>query len=200
MKFKMLVAFFALVLASAFTSAADKTFTQKLDEVERKLGKDKVIRPEAMAEKFGFTYTEDQLRQLEEDLPSGIRLRWLKHSKEYVLHPGPTVSLSEFHTGKYHNPEAKVKWGAIKNVASAIPLSPNERIPEAIELVWMMVGYFKTHFIKLFPDTFVRSSTITPMNGAVVVGLFTGDQPVIYNEAAAYAENRIVDLVPAGKR
>lgn len=137
-----------------------------------------IIFPDEIAEARGLSYSEDQLKQLTNTLPSEGMLRWLK-SNNYALMPAPPEPLSLLEIKNldgifYPNddrwwsydlglPKTTFEWLAIRK--DVVPESTNKKwnrqcrllgseeyIPSVAELGWFITTYYTVRRIKLFED------------------------------------------------
>ena len=159
------------------------------------------ITPEEVAKARGLVYTDDQLAELAETVPSLDVLEWCKANGYAVMPASPSamsllevraVKSNHFYSksgGWYENEnfarEDKTSFGwlairktPVKNSTSKTwgeqnkLLSKLETVPNAAEMSWFITTYYEVRGIRLFENIYVRTSSLDSHGYHVRVGLF----------------------------
>ena len=160
------------------------------------------ISPEEVAE-HGISYTPEQLKQLANTLPSQNVLQWCKDNGYAVVAGSPTeMSLLDIRSTKPSlfysktkgwcanqpfatNEKVTCRWLAIRK--NPVPkslnkkwdaqqklLSETEQVPNAAEMIWFIITYYKVRGVRLFQNVYVRTSSVPSSYSCVHVGRFSG--------------------------
>ena len=187
----------------AYIVAGINRFTAKVpdyDLVRTILGKDFIF-PEEVAKSRGVVYTDDQLAQLGDTVPSQEVLEWCRDNG-YMVVAGPNRPMSMleirylrsdyFYSKKggwyaeqafARNDKADTRWSMLRK--EPVPestsknwteqqalLSDNEITPNAAELVWCVTTYKAIRNVYLLPSIYVRTSSLDSGGIRVIVGCF----------------------------
>ena len=176
---------------------------QKGYEPARTILGDDFISPEEVAEARGVSYTAEQLTQLADTLPSAEVLQWCKDNGYAVVAGSPTEmslldvrsaksSLFYFKTEGWYanqpfaaNEKVTCRWLAIRKAEVSNSLnkkwdaqqklhSENEQVPNAAEMSWFITTYYEVRGVRLFPNVYVRTSSVASDVSRVGVGGFGG--------------------------
>jgi len=185
----LLISFFAF--SGSYASAyAQENATTKNESVARDIMGDDIIFPEEVAKARGLVYTEAQLKQLSDTIPTAEVLRWGKE-KGYALMPAPPKAMSvldvfalkvdrkeqgidgwlnlEFFA---HDEKTTFGWLMIKKTPVDNSMGKNwdeqnkllsevERVPKVAELVWFATTFFEVRGVRPVEGTkFVRTSSL----------------------------------------
>ena len=163
---------------------------------QRILGKD-FISPEEIAEHRRMYYTEEQLEQFEQSLPSMEVLEWCRDNG-YMLIAGPNRPMSFLEVrslnknyfylrGSVQNfaeiDKAETRWimlrkepvqgSTSKNWSEQQALlSETEVTPNVAEVTWCVTTYKVVRNVYLFPRIFVRTSSLGPDGDRILIGGF----------------------------
>ena len=160
-----------------------------------------IIFPEEVTDARGVTYGPEQLKHLVKTLPSDRQLRWLQENTYAVVAGPPTpISLLQvralnpqlfiFETGGWYaeQPFASTdkvgcKWLAIRKEpvsnsmnktwrAQRKVLRRREQVPNVAEMAWFITTYYEVRKTRLFPNAYVRTSSVDSDGDRVSVGPF----------------------------
>jgi hypothetical protein len=165
------------------------------------LGNDFITAEEIMSARPGIVYSAEQISKLADTIPSEEVLRSLKDSGYGLMPQSPSEeSLLDiraiepalfyrktggwFEDQKFaRNDRTGTGWLAIKKTPVDGSTSKNwdeqnkllskiERVPNAAETSWFITTFFKVRGVYLFPNVYVRTSSIDSDGGRVDVGHF----------------------------
>ena len=184
-----------------YVVAGIKRFAAKVPNTRTILGDDFISAEEVMTARLGIVYSPEQIVQLADTLPSEEVLRSLKDGG-YIFMPQPPSekSLLEIRTiesglffrktgGWYEgqkfarNDKTGIGWLAVKKTLIDGSTSKNwdeqnkllpktDRVPNAAEVSWLVTTFFKVRGIYLFPNVYVRTSSLDSDGIRVGVGGF----------------------------
>lgn len=167
------------------------------------LGADFITPEEVTKDRLCIVYTNEQITALAESLPSEDILRWCKDNDYAVMPAPPTEMsmlgvrrINSIHFfSKYgmrwytnedfaHKDKTSFGWLIIKKspVSNSTHrtwrrqvrrLSTLEKVPNAAEMSWFIITYFKIRGIRLFETINIRTSSLSSFGQHVYVGYFT---------------------------
>lgn len=165
---------------------------------------DDFISPEEVAAARGVSYTQEQLQQLADTLPTEEQLQWCKEN-DYALVAGPPneMSLLDVRSAKSSlfysemggwyanqpfaaNDKVYCRWLAIRKTevpdslnkkwdAQQKLLFEHEEVPNAAEMSWFITTYYEVRGVWLFKDVYVRTSSVSSDGDRVDIGNFNED-------------------------
>ncbi len=211
----VLVLVFVLASLAGGTENKLQKFNWEKTKVAEILGQD-FMNPEEVASKMGVEYTDEQLQKLWDSLPPDRYLGPMKRS-DYILVPAPPnpTSLSKMRDSKLKTEQGEelttFGWLPIKKMAVQNSLgkpwreqlkllSSHERPPNAPELWWAVLTYFKVRRIKLFEGYLLRTASLEMDGRHVAIGSIRdpdSKEYVLY--AVGVDEKAQVALAAAGK-
>lgn len=180
---------------AAYLLAGIKRFSTKApdyDLVRTILGKDFVSPEDIMKSRKGIVYTDEQLSQFGDTVPSQEALEWCRDNG-YILITGPNrpMSLLEvlslkkdyFYSAVAQNDKAETRWIMLRkepvpqstsknwNEQQAL-LSEDEVTPNVAEVAWCVTTYKAVRNTYLLSSVYVRTSSLDSGGCRVSVGDF----------------------------
>jgi len=170
------------------------------ESAARNIMGDDIIFPEEVAKARGLSYTEAQLKQLSDTMPTADVLRWGKDNG-YALMPSPPKAMSVLDVGALkddqidwaksdydgqafaHNDKTIFGWLMIKKTPvdgsknkdwgeENMLLSKVERVPNIAEMSWFIETFYDVRGTRLFDRNYVRTSSLDSYGARVYVGGF----------------------------
>lgn len=172
--------------------------TSSEEEVTRIIREYDIIFPYDITEISEISYTDEQLQQLADALPTEEQLRWLKDNN-YALVAGPStkMSLLDICSAKsslfYYkkegwyanqsfaaNDKVGCRWLAIRRNEVPNSLNKNwdaqksllqkcEEVPNATEMSWFIATYYEVRGVQLFSDVCIRTSSAIRTSSVVLL-------------------------------
>ncbi len=212
-KLKTFVAF-VLFLASA-VAGAEESCRWADTKVAKVLGGD-FVSPEQVAIKWGVVYSDTQLKQLCDTVPTTNKEVWWLKLNDYVFMPAPPrpMSLAEMRDvpSSGDGDRTTFGWLPIKKkpfkgslgesweTQRGLLSEKNERPPNDAEAFWVITSYFRVRGIRLFEKFFVRTNSVDSSGNRVLVGLFTGDSPNVCGCSGDILDAKNVGITSATQR